>query len=116
MGGRKVSFLTFVRGKIPIVGKSSPQDDDSMFLRNSADVLTSDFPNPDRVGCPDQSMVEAIAYRKTPLKEIAPWLKHLSVCSECFRDVSRLRRAKQVQRTVRLAFAAAAAVVIIAVI
>jgi hypothetical protein len=111
-----VSFLTFVREKIPILGKSSPQNDDRMFLRNSAEVLRSDFPNPDRVGCPDRSVLEGIAYRKTPLKEIAPWLKHLSICSECFRDVSRLRRTKQVQRTVRLAFAAAAAVVIIAFI
>lgn len=111
-----MSFLTFVREKIPILSKSSPQDDDSMFLRNSARVLTSDFPNPDRVGCPDPSVLEGIVYHKTPLKDIAPWLKHLSVCSQCFRDVSKLRHAKQVRSTVRLAFAAAAAVVIIAII
>ena len=93
----------------------SSTEGENVFLKRSVDLLTSGFPNPDRVGCPDRGVLEGIASRKLGLKEISPWLKHLSACSDCFREVSELRRVAHSPKTAMWPFAAAAAVVIVAV-
>lgn len=100
---------------MPVSGKSSLADEESLFMKNSADVLTADFPNPDRVGCPDVLTLQRIASRKLPLTEIGPWLKHLASCSDCFRDVNQFRNREQRRRTLSWAFAGAAAVLIVLV-
>jgi hypothetical protein len=43
------------------------------------------FPNPDRIGCPDQQTLKALARRKLPLNH--PAQIHISQCSPCFREV-----------------------------
>lgn len=95
---------------------SSSNHGENVFLNRSVDVLTSGFPNPDRVGCPDRTVLEGIASHKLGLKEISPWLKHLSSCSDCFQDVSDFRRTAHVREAATWAFAAAAATVIVAII
>ena len=87
-----------------------------MFLNRSVDVLTSGFPNPERLGCPERRVLEGIASGKLGLQEISPWLKHLSACSDCFHDVSGLRRTAHVRQAATWAFAGAAALVVMAVI
>lgn len=95
---------------------SSSNHGENVFLNRSVDVLTSGFPNPDRVGCPDRGVLEGIASRKLGIQEISPWLKHLSACSDCFHDVNELRRRAHVRKAAIWAFAAAAATVTVAVI
>jgi hypothetical protein len=110
-----VSFLTLLKKKTDIAGERLLRSEEDVFFKNSIEVLTSAFPNPDRVGCPDRLLLEAVASHKLPLKEVGPWLKHLSACSECFRDVSELRRTREVRRNIAWAVATAAAVLILAI-
>ena len=111
-----MSFLRLIRAKPVSVESASSAHEEELFLKDSARILGSSFPNPDRVGCPDQLTLQKIASRKLTLKEIAPWLKHLSSCSDCFHDVSQFRRREQRRRTITWAFAGAAAAVVVAVL
>jgi hypothetical protein len=71
--------------------------------------LSREFPNPERVGCPDSSILRGIASHKLPLSQAAPWFDHLSACSPCFQDFNRFRReAAGQQRRIQVWLAAAA--------
>jgi hypothetical protein len=77
--------------------------------------LSREFPNPQRVGCPDSAVLRGIAFRKLRLAEIEPWLKHLGSCSPCFQEFTELRKQAASQRRRTQAWLAAAAVLIFAV-
>ena len=48
--------------------------------------LSREFPNPQRVGCPDSAVLRGIAAHKVPLSEADRWLNHFSSCSPCFQE------------------------------
>ena len=77
--------------------------------------LSREFPNPQRVGCPDSAVLRGIAFRKLRLAEVEPWLDHLSSCSPCFQEFTELRKQAASQRRRTQAWLAAAAVLIFAV-
>jgi hypothetical protein len=77
--------------------------------------LSREFPNPERVGCPDSSILRGIAFHKLPLSQAAPWFDHLSACSPCFQDFNRFRREAAGQRRRSQVWLAAAAVLLFAV-
>src|SRR3989442_13760133 len=54
--------------------------------------LATEFPNPDRVGCPGSAVLEGIASHKIPLSEAEKWLDHLGSCSPCFQDFKAIKR------------------------
>lgn len=76
--------------------------------------LASEFPNPERIGCPDSSTLKAIASHKLSMSQVAPWLDHFSSCSPCFREFNAFRR--QVSRRRRTRVLVTAAVVLIVVV
>ncbi len=76
--------------------------------------LSREFPNPERVGCPDSSILRGIAFHKLPLSQAAPWFDHLSACSPCFQDFTKLRREAAGQRRRIQVWLAAAAVLLFA--
>ncbi len=76
--------------------------------------LSREFPNPERVGCPDSSILRGIASHKLPLSQAAPWFDHLSACSPCFQDFTKLRREAAGQRRRIQVWLAAAAVLLFA--
>jgi len=80
-----------------------------------AQGLSREFPNPQRVGCPDSAVLRGIAFRKLRLAEVEPWLEHLSSCSPCFHDFTELRKQAASQRRHTQVWLAAAAVLIFAV-
>src|SRR5271157_2930894 len=77
--------------------------------------LSREFPNPQRVGCPDSAVLRGIAFRKLRLAEVEPWLEHLSSCSPCFQEFTELRKQSASHRRRTQAWLAAAAVLIFAV-
>lgn len=77
--------------------------------------LSREFPNPQRVGCPDSAVLKGIASGKLGLSDAEPWLKHLSCCSPCFQEFNDFRKVAAGQRRRKYAFLSAAAIVIIAV-
>jgi hypothetical protein len=88
-------------------GKESPSDD--AILRFLGDHLASDFPNPERRGCPSNSLLDhhAAGNRKSDAKIV----RHLLRCSPCFiyytqkvRELSKRlvsRPAKSLHRAAR---------------
>lgn len=90
--------------------RASLQDDvmDQAFGRSN--------PNPDRLGCPSQAVLIALASRQRSADD--PCYEHLINCSPCYLAVRELqetqRRQRQRQRFVMLARSAAVAVVLLA--
>ena len=76
--------------------------------------LSREFPNPERVGCPDSSILRGIASHKLPLAQAAAWFDHLSACSPCFKDFNNFRREAAGQRRRIQVWLAAAAVLLFA--
>ena len=76
--------------------------------------LSREFPNPDRVGCPDSAILRGIALRKLQLAEVEPWLEHLGSCSPCFQEFTELRKEAASQRRRTQVWLVAAVVLIFA--
>jgi hypothetical protein len=89
-------------------------DEEKRVLDVLARGLSREFPNPERVGCPDSSILRGIASHKLPLSQAAPWFDHLSACSPCFQDFNRFRREAAGQRRRTQVWLAAAAVLLFA--
>lgn len=77
--------------------------------------LATEFPNPERIGCPGTPLLKGIAQGKVSLTEAEPWLGHLGSCSPCFQEFKELRRVSAIQRRRVLVWAATAAVLVFAV-
>ena len=77
--------------------------------------LATEFPNPERIGCPGSSLLKGIAQGKVSLTEVGPWLDHLGSCSPCFREFQEFRRQSAMQRRRVLTLVATAAVLLFAV-
>ena len=45
--------------------------------------LSREFPNPQRVVCPDSTILKGIAFRKLRLGEVEQLMDHLGSCSPC---------------------------------
>ena len=77
--------------------------------------LSQDFPNPQRVGCPDSAVLRGIALHKVPLAEADRWLDHFSSCSPCFQEFTQFRKQALDRRRRTQVWLAAAAVLLFAV-
>lgn len=54
--------------------------------------LSREFPNRQRVGCPDSAVLRGIAFLELRLAEVHEWLDHISSCSPCYQEFSELRK------------------------
>ena len=77
--------------------------------------LATEFPNPERIGCPGNSLLKGIAEGKVSLTEGEPWLDHLGSCSPCFQEFKEFRRQSVIQRRRVLTWVVTAAVLLVAV-
>jgi hypothetical protein len=73
--------------------------------------LSRDFPNPQRVGCPDSALLREIAAHKVPLSEADHWLNHFSSCSPCFQEFTQFRKQAAERRRTQVWLVAAAVLV-----
>ncbi len=77
--------------------------------------LATEFPNPERIGCPGNALLKGIAQGNVSLTEAEPWLDHLGSCSPCFQEFKEFRRQSAMQRRRVLTWVATAAVLLVAV-
>ena len=77
--------------------------------------LATEFPNPERIGCPGSSLLKGIAQGQVSLTEAEPWLDHLGSCSPCFKEFKEFRRQSTNQRRRVLTLMATAVVLLFAV-
>ena len=76
--------------------------------------LATEFPNPERIGCPRNSLLKGVAQGKVSLTEAEPWLDHLGSCSPCFQEFKEFRRQSAIQHRRVLTWVATAAVLLFA--
>lgn len=76
-----------------------PGDSKKKFLKALLDasetVLQKDHPNPNRIGCPGQAVLEELAsFSEEHAPVDADAIRHISECYPCFRELRdmRLRR------------------------
>jgi len=67
-------------------------NEDLAFSDLLARGLSREFPNPDRVGCPDSAVLRGILFRTLRLAEVQQWLDHLGSCSPCYREFTELHK------------------------
>src|SRR5258708_23819092 len=77
--------------------------------------LATQFPSPERIGCPGKARLKDIAQGNVSLTEAEPWLEHLGSCSPCFQEFKEFRRQSAIQRRRVLTWVATAAVLLFAV-
>ena len=72
----------------PKFGRRNEKD----LLRVATEALPSDFPNPERLNCPEASTLQAIAGRRLSLPEVDDVVDHIATCSPCFTAYSAYRK------------------------
>ena len=88
--------------------------DEQRLLDAGRRFFSTAFPNPERVGCPGEETLKAIAFRRLDRQRAKEWDDHLSHCSPCFNEYMAFRT--EALRTSRFRkVAAVAAVVVLAV-
>lgn len=97
---------------ISFLHKKRQKDEDGRFLKLLDRELAEEFPNPNRIGCPDSEFLRRLARHQVPIPEIDPWIDHLGSCSECFGDFNRLRLASRARRQRFILYGAAACIVL----
>jgi hypothetical protein len=70
--------------------KMLSQQEEKELLRSGEDVLRSDFPNPERLGCPGTDILRTLASRSQSLilRDRNRYLDHMTCCSPCFSEFS----------------------------
>src|SRR5207245_9885813 len=59
--------------------------------RAMARVVMTQFPNPERKGCPGATVLRAIAGKRISMRD--PSIEHVGICSPCFRELTAMRGA-----------------------
>jgi hypothetical protein len=86
-------------------------------LLRAADIAArSEFPCPERIGCPDPQTLRLLARRDSSLEPSPDLIDHIATCSPCFVEYSQFRAAHKLRVRVSYALTAAAAVVVLVVI
>jgi hypothetical protein len=78
-------------GKKPTPPKFERRNETDL-LRVATEALPADFPNPERLSCPEASTLQAIAGRRLSLPDVDDVVDHIATCSPCFTAYSAYRR------------------------
>ena len=82
----------------PTDGLTDSQEDE--LLKSLGKIVANSYPNPDRVGCPSEEVLRAIASRTIDTVEGADHIRHVLTCSPCYRRIQALRRRAKSRRSI----------------
>jgi hypothetical protein len=85
-------------------------------IQRAADAVMSDFPNPERLGCPKPKALIAIAQGRLSSPESHDIIDHIATCSPCFLEYRQHRRRHRMRVIAKMALASAAGLMLIAVL
>lgn len=77
-------------------------------------LLNGGYPNPDRVACPGDKVLNAIAFREMPLRDADEYVFHLGICSPCFIEYEAFRKRARRRKTLKLVLAGALLLAVVA--
>jgi hypothetical protein len=90
--------LESAKGRQELKEQGYSERDEKRILNALGRGLLTEFPNPERTGCPGRDVLKRIASHEMPLTEAEKWLDHLTSCSPCYRDFSQLQKVKELRR------------------
>ena len=67
------------------------EDREAEVQRTAREAALRQFPNPNRIGCPDSETIIGIAAKTVSFNH--PAMVHVAQCSECLQDIARLEEA-----------------------
>jgi len=79
-----------------------PRQQEAELVAAAAGVFRTGFPNPERIGCPPQGTLHAVARKAGRTEESESILEHLTCCSPCFAEYERLVHKERVSRSLRV--------------
>jgi len=100
---------------LSLSSESQPNAADKRMLETLRQGLATEFPNPERIGCPENALLKRIAQGRVSITEAEPWLEHLGSCSPCFQEFNEFRMQLAIQRRRMLTWVTTAAVLLFAV-
>jgi hypothetical protein len=83
-------------------------------IRIAAEAISTDFPNPERLGCPGSAALKAIARRHLSGPDTEDAIDHIATCATCFDEYNRHRRRHLFLRRGRVTLICAAGIVALA--
>ena len=66
-------------------------------LEIASEAVKSDFPNPERLGCPGSAALEAIARHDVSFSEAEDVVDHIATCAPCFAEYTGYRRRSRLR-------------------
>jgi hypothetical protein len=86
-----------------------------LLIRVATEAINTDFPNPERLGCPESTALKAIAQRHLSGPDTEDNIDHIATCAPCFEEYNRHRQRHLLLRRGRFALICAAGVVAVGV-
>jgi len=96
------------------MGDHLSKRDDRTLHQTLESVVLTQFPNPERKGCPGTAVLRTIAKKRISMQD--PALDHAGRCSPCFAELTEIRSSIHKQNVFWITGTAAAAVVLLAVL
>lgn len=96
-----VELRLWKRRELYLTNREQFSKNEKQILEVLSKGLSTEFPNPSRVGCPGYETLEGIASHKVSLSEAEKWLDHLGSCSPCFLEFTAIRTKLRKHRRLR---------------
>src|SRR5229473_2121858 len=90
--------------------------DEKRLLRIATEAIKSDFPNPERLGCPGSGALNAIARGRLTIPDADDVVDHIATCAPCFGEYTDRRRQYRLRLVSTLALPCFAGLVAVAII
>ena len=95
------------------IGRGMTRHGERRLIRVATEAIKTDFPNPERLGCPESTALGAIARRHLTGPDIEDAIDHIATCAPCLDEYNRHRRRHLLLRRGRFALICFAGVVAI---
>src|SRR2546430_719011 len=90
--------------------------DERRLIERATNAVASDFPNRERLGCPESSAVIAVVQGRHSSPETEDIIDHIATCSPCLLEYNQYRRRHRIRFITKRALASAAGLILIAVV
>ena len=74
----------------------TPQEKYERLQKAVQEAILKNYPNPDRVGCPEAATIREVAFREELTKD-AVW-EHITHCSPCYGEFLKLKEEWRKER------------------
>src|SRR5947209_3739281 len=85
-------------------------------LKIATEAVKTDFPNPERFGCPGPVALKAIARHDISFLDAEDIVDHIATCAPCFAEYTGYRRRHRLRFVSKVVLACAAGLVAIAIV